>query len=136
MVPTASIFRDKILINCNLDNFDLSINSSILFKDDFSDFTINTITQNNSSYSCEVTISLIIVKSLAGKLLAGAGDTDATTRYIIYDKQNLHALRYRAADNLLALLVDDTCPRHTTCIAQLDADTCAVGNKFGGSLVT
>ncbi len=46
---------------------------------DFSDFTINTITQNNSSYSCEVTISLIIVKSLAGKLLAGAGNTDANT---------------------------------------------------------
>ena len=45
--------------------------------------------------------------------------------------ESLHALRYRAADNSLALLADDTCPRHTTCIAQLDADTCAVGDKFG-----
>jgi hypothetical protein len=54
------------------------INSYPIYPD-FSDFTINTITQNNSSYSCEVTVSLIIVKSLAGKLLAGAGDTDGTT---------------------------------------------------------
>ena len=48
---------------------------------DFSNFAINTITQNNSLYSCEVTISLIIVKSLAGKLLAGAGDTNGITVY-------------------------------------------------------
>ena len=43
MAHTASIFRDKILINCNLNNFDLSINSCILFKDDFSNFTIKNI---------------------------------------------------------------------------------------------
>ena len=43
MAHTASIFRDKILINCNLNNFDLSINSSLLFKDDFSSFTIKNI---------------------------------------------------------------------------------------------
>lgn len=37
---TASIFREKILINANLENFTVGINNSILFKDDFLSFTI------------------------------------------------------------------------------------------------
>jgi len=43
---TASIFRDKILINSNIENFSVSAKTSILFKDDFSSFIIKNVTRH------------------------------------------------------------------------------------------
>ena len=40
---TASIYKNKILVNANLSNYNISKNSSIIFKDDHSIFNIKDV---------------------------------------------------------------------------------------------
>ena len=60
-------FQDEYVYNNNNIN-------PFPYRPDFSNFSINTLTQNNSMFSCVVNISFMITQSLGGKIFIGSGN--------------------------------------------------------------